>query len=86
MKKIFIVVSILLASMVQAKDYTVTLDDKYVPYFEAKEEVSEIGAEEWFRLQAINEADKMIDKKYLKIKAKNRDEKISELEKKKIEE
>lgn len=67
-----------------AKDYTVKVDDKIVPYFE-KALDDDITPEEWLALQVLNQADRNITVELKKAAPKSRDEKIAELEKDKEE-
>jgi len=84
MKKFILVLTLLLICSVSfAKEYRVTLDDKYVPYFEKQFEGETCTPEEWLEAQMLNEADKEINRDLLKqaVWSKTRDEKISEIEK-----
>jgi len=76
-----VILSLVIVGQAQAKEYKVTLDDKYVPYFEKQESVAEVGAVEWLRLQAMNAADKVINTDYHKTRKSNRDDKIDEIKK-----
>jgi len=63
------------AKMAFGETYTVTVDDKYAPYFEASLD-KDITPEAWLTAQAINNADMEIDRQYRGKEAKDRDSKI----------
>ena len=88
MKTLLIMVFILsIAIPALAKDYTVTLDDKLVPYFEkivmGEEEMT---PEEWLTSQAEKKADEAINYEYRNkiLKKISRDKKIADIKKEKI--
>ncbi len=85
MKRIVCMLAVLaIASVASAKEYTVVVDDKYVPYFEAAfaDETTisggELTPEEWLAMQAMNTVDMVINQAFIKkeIVGKTRDEKI----------
>jgi len=79
------IVLLMICSVGFAKDYTVTVDDKYVEYFEKAFANEDFTPAEWLAMQAINLADQVINKEYLQktVTDKTRDEKIAEIEKEK---
>jgi len=87
MKYVSLVLSImLLCGIAMAKDYTVSVDETIIPYFEGAFEGEEVTPEEWLGMQAVNLADQVINREYIEktVRSKTRQEKIDAIKVKEV--